>query len=44
MHVICQELVGDKVETALLALDAFLLVLQEMLHELLPSVGRRALV
>ena len=44
LQVICHELVGAEVETALLALDAFLLVLQEMLHELLPSVRGRALV
>ena len=44
LHVIRHELVGTEVERALLALDAFLLVLQEMLHELLPSVRGRALV
>ena len=44
LHVIRHELVGAEVETALLALDAFFLVLQEMLHELLSSVRGRALV
>ena len=44
LHVIRHELVGAEIETALLALDALLPVLQEMLHELLPSVRGRAFV
>ena len=44
LHVIHHELVCAEVQTALFALDAFFLVLQEMLHELLSSVRGRAFV